>query len=148
MATVVIVLVVSLGIFVYFYLQKQTIPDDKGFIPLIIEFENDISNVTLTPGSTATVNITLASNLDEEITVTLTPTLKALNSPTWFNATLQPNPIILKPYGTNATTLTIHLMEDTPLNIQPDALVLEPESTQYPSVRLWKASLQIYVKST
>lgn len=148
-ASVAVALVIGLSIYYFtnFYPQRNTVPDDKGFIPLHIYFENGIKNITIAPGSTASVNVTLTSNLDKEITVTINPTLAALKNPPWFNATLQPNPVILKAYGTNSTTLTIHLTEETPRDIQPDRLALGLESLQYPNVRLWSASLQIYVKS-
>jgi hypothetical protein len=148
-AIVAAILAISLGIyyFVNIYPKTQSVPDDKGFIPLCTYFENDIQNVTLTPDSSVSINVTFTSNLDKEITVTITPTLAALNNPSWFNATLQPNPVMLNAYGTNATTLTIHLTADTPPSIQPDALVLGLESTQYPSIRLWNSSLPLYVKS-
>jgi hypothetical protein len=148
-AVVAIILATSLGIyyFITVYSQRNVIPDDKGFIPLHIYFENDVQNVTLTPDSSASINVTFTSNLDKEITVTIKPTLAALNTPSWFNATLQPNPVILKAYGTNSTILTICLAADTPSSIQPDALVLGLESTQYPSARLWNSSLPMYVKS-
>jgi hypothetical protein len=148
-ATVAIILVISLALYYFIIIcpKTHTIPDDKGFVPVHLYFENDMRNITLTPDSSASINVTLTSNLDKEITVTIKHSLAALNNPPWFNATLQPNPLILKVHGTNSTILTIHLTEDVPPDIQPDALVLELESTQYPSVRLWKTSLQIYVKS-
>jgi hypothetical protein len=144
---VIAILAVSLGVYYFInsYPHMQSIPDDKGFIPVHIHFENDIQSVTLTPDSSASVNVTFTSNLDREITVTITPTLAALNNPSWFNATLQPNPIILEAYGINSTILTIRLAADTPLEIQPDSLVLGMGSAQYPSVRLWNSSIQIYV---
>jgi hypothetical protein len=148
-AVAAIILATSLSIyyFITVYSQRNAIPDDKGFIPLQIYFENEIQNATLTPDSSASINVTFTSNLDKEITVTINPTLAALNTPPWFNATLQPNPVILKAYGTNSTILTVCLTADTPPSIQPDKLVLGLESTQYPSVRLWNSSLPIYVKS-
>jgi hypothetical protein len=149
-ATIAIILAISLAIYYFtdIYPKTHTInPDEnKGFVPLRIYFENDMRNITLAPGSSASINVTLASNLDEEITVTIKHSLAALNNPPWFNASLKPNPLILKAHGTNSTILTIHLTEGVPPDIQPDALVLEPESTQYPNVRLWGTSLEIYVK--
>ena len=62
----------------------------------------------------------------------------------WFSAKLEPNPICLKPFGTNSTLLTISLSEDTPVNIQPDTLWLEMASEQYPSIGLWNGWLEIY----
>jgi hypothetical protein len=148
-ATVAIILVISLALyyFIDIYPKTHTIPDDKGFIPVHIYFENDMRNITLTPDSSASINVTLTSNLYKEITVTIKHSLAALNNPPGFNATLQPNPLILKVHGTNSTILTIHIAEDVPPDIQPDALVLELESTQYPNVRLWSVRLQIDVKS-
>jgi hypothetical protein len=123
----------------------DTVPDNKGFIPVNISIENDIHNITLPIGSNTILSITLTSNLDFDVTITVTPTLVALGEREWFSAKLDPNPICLEPFGTNSTMLTINLSEDTPVNIQPDTLWLEMESEQYPSVRLWNGWLNIFV---
>ena len=144
-----IILVISLGIysFVFIYPKWGAIPDGKGFIPLQFNFENDIRNITLTPDASASVKMILISNLDKEITVTIKTNIEAFDWAPWFNATVQPNAVILKAHGANSTTLTVDLTEETPPNIQPLKFDLELESAQYPSVRLWSRSIQIYVKS-
>ncbi len=107
----IVAVAIMIIIALYLSVQNSTISDGKGFMPIEINFENGIQNITLSPGSSAFINTTFTSNLDKEITITIKPTLAALDNPLWFDVTIQPNPLTLNAYGTNSTTLTIHLTE-------------------------------------
>jgi hypothetical protein len=148
-AILAIILIICLGVyyFIVVYPQGQTLPDGKGFIPLQFNFENDIRNITVSPDTSTNVKMTLISNLDKEIRVTIKTNIEAFDWAPWFNAAVQPNAVILKAYGANSTTLTVDLTEETPPDIQPLTLNLELESAQYLGLGLWSRSLQIYVKS-
>jgi hypothetical protein len=71
-----------------------------------------------------TVNLTISSVADKELTVPLSLSLEDLGNVGWlppltaeevFNSTFKPNLLILQPHGSNSSLLTVNLAEAAPL---------------------------------
>ena len=147
----VLVLLLVFSLYVLYVILNpvdDTVPDQKGFIPVGISFGNNLNNITLPIGSTSKITTTLTSNLDIKATITLTPSFVALGELGWFSIELETNSLTLEPFGVNSTILTISIAKDTPPNIQPDTLRVEMSSLDYPSVRLWDGAIELFVEST
>jgi hypothetical protein len=108
-----------------FFIRSTEPPD--GAPPLIsvdLEPSVPLRNGNITQGMAFTVNITLNSFADKELTIPIDLSLEDLKNVGWlpplteeevFSSAFEPNPLILQPHRTNSSLLTVNLAEDAPL---------------------------------
>ena len=118
-----IILVVAV-VAVYFLRSAELPGEGSPLIAIDLESSVPLRGGNITQGMTFTVNLTISSLADKEVTIPLGLSLKDLENVGWlpplteetvFNSTFLPNQLILQPHGKASSLLTVLLAEDAPL---------------------------------
>ena len=108
------------------YFIRSAAPPDEGSPLIAVDLETSVplEDGNITQGMTFTVNLTISSVADKELSIPLHLLLTNLKNGGWvtplteqevLNSTFQPNPLVLQPHGNNSSFLTVNLADDAPL---------------------------------
>ncbi len=122
---VLVIATILASIVVTFFIRSAEPPDEAPLL-IAIDLESSVPlrGGNITQGMAFTVNITISSFSDKELTIRLGLSLKGLENVGWmpplteeevFGSAFEPNPLILHPHGSNSSLLTINLADDAPL---------------------------------
>jgi len=125
MATALMILAVSLGYYGYYVSTFHAGTQDMGYKvpPDMIGGLENITPRYITPGGTFQAKVTEHSGANKSIAIMLKLKLTFYNNEIWSSAvpqetvvnyTFTPNSLIVEPYGTNSSILTMSIAEDAP----------------------------------
>jgi hypothetical protein len=118
-----IILVVAV-VAVYLIRSAEPPGEISPLIAVDLESSVPLRSGNITQGMSFTLNLTINSLADKEMTFPLGLTLKDLENVGWlppldeatvFNSTFVPNPLVLQPCGQSFAFLTVRLADDAPL---------------------------------
>jgi hypothetical protein len=98
--------------------------ESSPLITINLEPNVPLRGGNITQGTAFTVNLTVSSVADKELTIPLGLSLKDLENVGWlppltegaiFNSSFVPNRLILQPHGKSSSFLVVRLAEDAPL---------------------------------
>jgi hypothetical protein len=124
LALITAIILVVVVIAVYFILSAEPQDGSSPLITIDLEYGAPPRDGNITQGMAFTMDLTISSFADKELTIPLSLSLKALENVGWlpplteetvFNSTFVPSQLVLQPHGTSSSILVVHLAEDAPL---------------------------------
>jgi hypothetical protein len=120
LALITTIILVVVVVAVYFMLSAGP-HGELSLIAIDLESSVPLRGGNITQGMAFTVNLTVSSLADKELTIPLGLSLKTLENVGWlppldeatvFNSTFVPNPLVLQPCGQSFAFLTVRLADD------------------------------------
>ena len=124
LALITTIILVVVVVAVYFMLSAEPHGESSPLIAIDLESIVPLRGGNITQGMAFTVNLTVSSLADKELTIPLGLSLKDLENVGWlpqlteatiFNSSFVPNPLILQPHGKSSSFLVVRLADDAPL---------------------------------
>ena len=124
-SVILITTTILVTIIVVYFIRSAEPPDEASpLISIDLESSVPLRGGNITQGMAFTVNLTISSAADKELTVPLGLSLTGLENVGWlpplaekevFSSAFEPNPLILQPHGSSSSLLAVNLAEDAPL---------------------------------
>ena len=122
---IIITTIILVTIIVVFFIRSAEPPGEAPpLIAVDMKSSMPLRGGNITQGMAFTVNITISSFADKELTIPLGLSLEGLADVGWmppltaeevFSSVFEPETLILQPHGSSSSLLTVNLAEDAPL---------------------------------